>query len=149
MDRQRVRDWEARCIQEQPPACIAGCPVHVDVRAMVGQARIGNFKAGFAELAKVIPLPHIVCRLCDHPCEAVCKRLEARDAVRIRALERACVAFGYDARGLPRCQKNLNGKRVAVVGGGLSGLTVAADLRREGAHRRRVRSTGTTVRTIP
>jgi Fe-S oxidoreductase len=128
MDRQRVRDWEAQCIQEQPPACTAGCPVHVDARAMAGHARAGNFKAGFAEFAKAVPLPHIVCRVCDHPCEAVCKRAEAGDAVRIRALERACVAFGHDASVLPRRQKNLNGKRVAVVGAGLSGLTVALDL---------------------
>ena len=126
MDRQRVREWEARCIQEQPPACTATCPIHVDVRKMVECVREGAFADGFSTLARSVPFPGIISRICDHPCEPACKRGEAGDVVKIRALEQSCTDYAYRPPApavLPKKEK-----RVAVVGGGLSGLTVAVEL---------------------
>jgi glutamate synthase (NADPH/NADH) small chain len=126
MDRQQVRDWEARCIQEQPPACTAACPVHVDVRKMIECVRKGDFADGFAVLARSIPFPGIISRICDHPCEAACKRGEAGDVIKIRALEQACTDYAY--KSAAPTTLSTKGKQIAVVGGGLSGLTAAVDL---------------------
>lgn len=59
--------------------------------------------------------------MCEQPCRAVCHRREVGDALNIAALERACAEYGTlsgPVRRIPRC-----GKRIAVVGGGLSGVT--------------------------
>jgi len=129
MDGQQVRAWEAQCIEEQPPACVTNCPVHVDVRQLAGHVRRGDFSAGLAVLARSIPFPGIIGRICDHPCEGACRRGEAGGAIRINALERACVAWAGQRSPLrPQGQRRKNKKRIAVVGAGLSGLTVAVDL---------------------
>ena len=129
MDGQQVRDWEAHCSEESPPACNAACPVHVDVRAMMELLRQGDFKAAHALYSRTIPFPAIIGQICDHPCEGACKRSEAGDPIRIHQLERACVdaANGFVAAPF-RTNKQLAKKRIAVVGAGISGLCVAAEL---------------------
>ena len=126
MDRQRVREWEAQCIQEQPPACTTTCPVHVDVRGMVESVRKGDFAGGFSLLSRTIPFPGILSRICDHPCESACKRGEAGDAIAVRALEQACSDYAYQALG-PSLLPSRD-QRVAIIGAGLSGLTAAVEL---------------------
>ncbi|HXP96299.1 MAG TPA: FAD-dependent oxidoreductase, partial [Telmatospirillum sp.] len=132
MERQRVQEYEAQCIEEQPPACTAGCPIHLDVRGMMDHLRKGDFAAGFGVVARFLPFPSIISRICDHPCELVCKRSEAGDSVRINDIERACVDHGYKASALPRAQRAQRRKHIAVVGAGLSGLTAAVDLAAKG-----------------
>lgn len=127
MDGQQVKDWEYHCIEESPPACTAACPLHVDVRGMMELVRKGDFKTAHAQYSRIVPFPGIVGHICDHPCESACKRSEAGDAIHIHELERTCVSSGFDA--VPfRVNKQLARKRIAVVGAGLSGLTVAAEL---------------------
>jgi len=127
---EQVRAWEGQCIQEQPPFCQAACPIHVDVRAMIDCIRNSDFKAGFGLLSRLLFFPGILSRICDHPCEAYCKRREVGDSLRVGALERACATYGGPAPA--RSIAPPNGKRVAVAGGGLSGLTTAAELAAKG-----------------
>lgn len=127
MDGQQVKTWESRCIEESPPACSAACPVHVDVRGMAELLAKGDFKAAHVLFCRFIPFPEIIGRICDHPCEKYCRRSEAGDAIRIQALEQAVVEAGLSAPRF-RTGRAMERKRVAVVGAGLSGLTVAADL---------------------
>jgi len=131
MDDQKVRAWEAQCVEEQLPGCTTNCPARLDVRRLVGHVREGDFTAALAVFARSVPFPAIVSRICDHPCEAACRRGEAGDAIRINALERACVELGK-ARAARRPQGQRRKKRIGVVGAGLSGLTVAADLAAKG-----------------
>jgi len=126
MDREQVRRWEAQCIQEQPPACTASCPVHVDARKLAECVTRGDFQGGLATLANAVPLPLILAHICDHPCQAHCKRAEAGDAIEIGLLERACAEHGAPAP-LMRAQQSRN-QRVAIVGGGLSGVSAAIGL---------------------
>ena len=131
MDGQRVKEWEARCIEEQPPACTTACPLRVDVRGMLEKIKTGDFAGACALYARVIPFPAILSRICDHPCEAACRRAEAGGAISIAALERACIENAYASiRRAP--QSNRKAKRVAVVGAGLAGLTAAFDLAMKG-----------------
>ncbi|WP_237152912.1 pyridine nucleotide-disulfide oxidoreductase/dicluster-binding protein [Oryzibacter oryziterrae] len=127
MDGDQVKAWEARCIEEQLPACAAACPLHLDARAMLEKVKAGDLVAAFAIYARVIPFPAIVSHICDHPCETACRRAEAGGALRIGAIERAIVEDAYPT--LKRsAQRNRKPKRIAVIGGGLAGLTAAYDL---------------------
>ena len=130
MDRERVKRWEAQCIQEQAPACNAACPVHVDARGLLECVRKGDFKRGLKIFANSIFLPQIVARICDHPCHGFCKRGEAGEPLNISALERACAEYGGTAPEVRRL--SAKHQRVAVVGGGLSGVVVALDLAAKG-----------------
>jgi glutamate synthase (NADPH/NADH) small chain len=130
MDQKTLREWEYRCIQEEPPWCTAACPLHVDVRALASHIGKGSWTNAWKVLRKHMPLPNILGRICDAPCEERCKRGEAGGAIRIGALERACVQTEPPAqRILPLPAKH---KSIAVAGGGLSGLTAAWDLARKG-----------------
>ena len=93
---------------------------------MIGCVRKGDFAGGFAVLARSIPFPGIISRICDHPCEAACRRSEAGDVVKIRALEQACTGYAYKSTAPLVFSKKQT--RVAVVGAGLSGLTAAVEL---------------------
>ena len=91
----------------------------------------GDFTAALRQYKKTVPFPGIISRICDQPCQDVCKRAEAGDAIAIRNLERACVDIGESSseksRPLPK-----RGGKIAVIGGGVSGLTAAYDLARKG-----------------
>ncbi len=130
MEQSRLREFEYRCIQEEPAECVAACPLHVDARSFVMAVAAGDWDESWKVLRKTMPLPGILGRICDHPCELRCKRRECGDAIRIGALERACVtrpAPAHRVLVLPR-----RDTKVAVVGSGLAGLTAASDLARKG-----------------
>lgn len=131
MDQKSLREWELRCIQEEPPPCQATCPVHVDVRAMLAELAAGNFDAAAAIFSKSVPFPAVISYICEEPCAGDCNRRDVGDSIAIRALERAALAQGSNGGPSPKKQP-ARGKHVAVVGGGLSGLTAAFDLIRKG-----------------
>lgn len=124
MDQNELHDLEAQCTQECIPSCAAACPLHVDVRAMCAEISQGNFASGYKIIKKSLPFPGIVSRICDQPCRAVCKRDQA---IAIADLERACIDYGTEGVEVvnPPARRK---QRVAIVGGGLSGLTAAFDL---------------------
>lgn len=131
MEQEQLYEREARCIQENPPACTAGCPVHVDVRGMLAAILKGDYSAGFGIFNKSVPFPGIISRICDHPCQQVCKRNEIDESIYINFLERSCV--DNNVKSIPSILSHpVNNKKVAVVGAGLSGLTAAIDLARKG-----------------
>ncbi len=129
MDQQDLRRLEQQCIQEQPPWCVAACPLHIDARVWPATPRKANgTKPGSA------PPLHAAGRnprrICDAPCRRSCKRSEAGDPIEIGALERFCVSRPAPRqRVLPLPRKD---KKVAVVGADLDGLTAAWDLARKG-----------------
>jgi Fe-S oxidoreductase len=130
MEKSELQEWEYKCIQEEPPQCTAGCPIHVDARLFVRQVGLGALDEAFKTLSKTMPFPKIVGRICDHPCEPLCKRSDAGEPISIGALERACIETTREkVKGVMLPRKKL---RVAVIGSGLSSLTVAWDLLRKG-----------------
>jgi NADPH-dependent glutamate synthase beta subunit-like oxidoreductase len=130
MDQEELRALEHRCIQEEPPECTAACPIHVDGRAFIAHVAKGEWPEAWKVLRKTMPFPGILGRICDAPCRLRCKRREAGDPIEIGLLERACVATPPPAFRVPPLPRK--GKSVAVIGSGLSGLTVAWDLGRKG-----------------
>jgi NADPH-dependent glutamate synthase beta subunit-like oxidoreductase len=131
MEKDELIKLEDRCIQEQPPNCAAACPVHVDVRAMMAETARGKFTEAARIFKKTVPFPGIISRVCDQPCRSVCKRKEAGEPLAVVAIEKACLDY---ASGLSEKTAALpkKEKRIAVLGGGLSGLTAAFDLARKG-----------------
>jgi NADPH-dependent glutamate synthase beta subunit-like oxidoreductase len=127
MDHKRIVEFEEKCIQEHPPACLTTCPVHVDVKSFVAEIKSGRFDEALKIYRKSVSFPGIIGRICDHPCQAACKRGEAGEAISIAALEKACVQMSS----VPPAKINISSKkdqRVAVAGGGLSGLSAAFEL---------------------
>ncbi len=130
MDQKLLRQLEAKCVQENPPGCTAGCPVHVDVRGIVDSVRKEEYAAGFAMFHKLVPFPGIISRICDQPCQQGCKRNELDEPIFVRALEKICVDNNNTLPKLTVAPPK--DKSVAVVGAGLSGLTAAFELGRKG-----------------
>jgi len=130
MNQEELRELENRCIQEEPPACAARCPIHVDVRDFLKKAASGAWDEAFNILAITMPLPGIVARICDHPCELACRRREAGDAIAISGLERATAGWGRITKRRTPLPRKMG--HVAIAGSGLSSLTAAWDLAHKG-----------------
>ena len=130
MEKEQRIAWEAQCIQEEPPACSASCPLHVDVRQFMGEMAKGNLEEAYRVLNRNMPFAGIFGRICNHPCETKCRRVEVGEALAIGSLERLCV----EHHGTPDKVKLLprKSKNIVVVGGDIAGLVAAHDLRKKG-----------------
>ena len=130
MEQKDLREWEARCIQEEPPACRAGCPLRVDSKGFVLAVRDENLTGARAILEKSMPLAGIVARMCEAPCEQYCLRKSLGGSIAIGALERMCIkAVPFKGKSLRLPPRP---KKIAVIGAGPSSLTVAFDLAKKG-----------------
>ena len=110
--------------------CSAACPLGLNVQGYVQLVARGRLDDARALVAEVLPFPGIICRICDHPCEAACSRRAVDgQAVNINGIKRAL--FAADGIVPPVCAP-ASGKSVAVVGSGPAGLLAAHDLRRAG-----------------
>ncbi|QGY41496.1 FAD-dependent oxidoreductase [Pseudodesulfovibrio cashew] len=130
MEQAELRELESRCIQDETPQCIAACPLHVDAKtfcALMGQRRVDK---AWTILAKTLPLPGVLARICDAPCKEACIRKDAGGAIEMGCLERFC-AENAKAVAPPRPLPSRR-KRVTVVGAGLTGLCAAWEMTRRG-----------------
>lgn len=118
-------------MQDEPSATTARCPIHIDTASFSGEIENDNFKKAYKVLQKRMPLAGIIGMICDHPCEGACVRGALDSPVSVSELERAAVAYGYEPYKNPLAVPKKNG-RVAVVGGGISGLSAAFELDRKG-----------------
>ncbi|PKN40804.1 MAG: hypothetical protein CVU60_14080 [Deltaproteobacteria bacterium HGW-Deltaproteobacteria-18] len=130
MDQKELREWEGKCIQEEPPGCKAGCPLGVDARAFAQSMAKGDPGAARAVLEKSMPLAAITARLCEAPCEGFCVRGDLGGAVALGGLERLCIRETQPKGRLLRLPARP--RKVAVLGGGPSSLAVAFDLGKKG-----------------
>ena len=114
-----------RCLAglQLPVPCVALCPAGVDVpgyMALVGEGRCAD---AVRLIRKDNPFPTACAYICEHPCEARCRRNMIDDAINIRGLKR----YAVDHAGVvpqPECAPS-TGKKVAIIGGGPSGLSCA------------------------
>ena len=110
--------------------CQYGCPAHTDVPEYIRLIAQGRFSDAYMENRKSNVFPGILGRVCDRPCEPVCRRGRVEDKpVAICRLKRVAADNRDDIRErLPRAPATKNGKKVALVGAGCASLTVANDL---------------------
>ena len=114
-----------RCLAglKYPVPCVALCPAGVDIpgyMALVGEDRCAD---AVRLIRKDNPFPTACAYICEHPCEARCRRNMIDDAINIRGLKRYAVDHAGDVP-QPECAP-ATGKTVAIVGGGPSGLSCA------------------------
>jgi glutamate synthase (NADPH) small chain len=126
-----------RCIQCPKPHCIDGCPVNIDIPKFIHQIYEGEFNAAVRTIKETNVLPAICGRVCpqEEQCEKLCNLADNKkfQPVAIGRLERFAADWEA-AQGKiepPKCAAP-TGKKVAVVGAGPAGLTVAVDLARRG-----------------
>lgn len=120
-----------RCLQCKKPGCVDACPVNVEIPAFIKKIAEGNFKGAIKKIWERNALPAVCGRVCPQEiqCEGSCILAKKGESVAIGALER--FAADYERiNGLHELPPKpaSNGKKVAVVGSGPSGLTVAGDL---------------------
>jgi NADPH-dependent glutamate synthase beta subunit-like oxidoreductase/Pyruvate/2-oxoacid:ferredoxin oxidoreductase delta subunit len=115
-----------------PSPCHGACPVNGDIAEWIGHAKDNDFHAAWQVLTRHNPFPAIVGRVCHHPCEAACNRAGYDESLAISSLERfigdRALAEGWS---FPAADLR-HSERIAIVGGGPSGLSAAYHLRREG-----------------
>jgi Fe-S oxidoreductase len=130
MEQAELRQLERQCVQEESPQCVAACPLHVDARAFCSLMARGQRDKAWAALAKTLPLPGVLARMCDGPCKAACVRKDAGGSIDMDRLERFCAESAKPVTP-PRPLPN-RGKTVAVAGDGLTALCAAWELARRG-----------------
>jgi len=118
----------------QKVPCISFCPAHVDIPGYI--ALIGEHR--YAEAINLIrqdnPFPTACAFICEHPCEEKCRRDLLDSPINIRGLKKFAVdQIAADQVKTPKCNVSTN-KKVAIVGGGPSGLTTAYYLSLMGHH---------------
>jgi glutamate synthase (NADPH/NADH) small chain len=123
-----------RCLQCVKPQCVAGCPVEINIPAFIKCLRERQYAEGIAEIKKKNALPAICGRVCpqEEQCQVRCVVGKIGEPVSIGRLERFLADWERE-RGFTIPEKAPpTGKKVAVVGAGPAGLTVAADLAKLG-----------------
>ncbi|MEJ2167398.1 MAG: FAD-dependent oxidoreductase [Desulfobacterales bacterium] len=115
--------------------CTAACPAGIPVQGYVALIAQGRFQEALALIEAAIPFPGICGRVCTHPCEIRCRRGEVDEPVAIRLLKRFVSDWALE-RPVPESAKNdsmpTDAARVAVVGAGPAGMTVADRLAKLG-----------------
>lgn len=108
--------------------CIATCPAHMGIPEYIRAVREDNIEEGLRKLYETNPLPEICGRICTHKCESVCSVGHQGDPLSIRWLKRY-IADQIDSEEYKRILKTdgieNNGKKVAIIGSGPSGLSAA------------------------
>lgn len=126
-----ARKEAERCLQCKKPGCVPGCPVEVDIPGFIRHLKEGQFGDAIRNLWGRNSLPAVCGRVCPQEvqCEALCIVGKKGDPVAIGNLERFAADYERDnGSGILPPKDKATGKRVAVVGSGPSGLTVAGDL---------------------
>ena len=103
--------------------CVKGCPTHIDIPAYIDLVRAGRYADAVRVIRNDNPFPSACAFVCEHPCEATCRRGMIDAPINIRAIKQhAVLTAGF----VPTPAKApATGKRVAIIGGGPSGLSAA------------------------
>jgi NADPH-dependent glutamate synthase beta subunit-like oxidoreductase len=108
---------------EQPVPCVALCPAGVDIPGYIALVAEGRYADAVRLIRKDNPFPTACALVCEHPCEARCRRNMLDTSVNIRGMKLAAVDYSGV---VPAPEKAADtGKKVAIIGGGPSGLSAA------------------------
>lgn len=123
-----------RCLQCKKPLCMQGCPVAIDIPAFIKKITERDFRGAAEVIARSSALPAVCGRVCpqESQCEGKCVRGIKGEPVSIGKLERFVADWSRENGFVPAAPEKTNGKKVAVIGSGPSGLTCAGDLAKMG-----------------
>ncbi len=132
--KQRATEQADRCMQCGDPYCHTGCPLGNYIPAWLKQTAIKNPDLAFALSNETSPFPEILGRICpqDVLCEGACSLNTGHGAVSIGAVETFVSENAFENGLKPKITEHKNGKKVAVIGSGPSGISAATFLLRRG-----------------
>lgn len=124
----------SRCLNCKHKPCVSGCPVNVRIPEFVAKVAEGKFEEAYEIITSTNSLPAISGRVCpqENQCEGKCVRGIKGESVSIGRLERFCADYHMKHSDAKAVKPQSNGKKVAVVGAGPSGLTCAGNLAKKG-----------------
>ncbi len=120
---EHVHQGRCTCNYSMPVPCVSLCPAHVDIPGYIALVREGRYADAIRLIRKDNPFPTTCGFICEHPCEARCRRNIIDDAVNIRGLKR--FAADYAGKVAPPSCGASTGKKIAIIGGGPGGLSAA------------------------
>lgn len=123
-----------RCLHCKVPACKKGCPISNDIPEWISELAKGNFGNALSIIHNRSNLPAVCGRVCAHErqCEGNCILNKKGNHINIGKLERFIADFDSEASLTHEAIPEKNRGRVAVIGSGPAGLTIAGDLSRQG-----------------
>lgn len=123
-----------RCLNCKHRPCVSACPVNIKIPDFIKKVAEGDFSAAYEIIHEDSSLPAVCGRVCpqENQCEGKCVRGIKGESVAIGRLERFVADWNLKNRNNTIKKTEKNGKRVAVIGAGPSGLTCAGDLAKRG-----------------
>ena len=123
-----------RCLECKNPMCVKGCPVNIRIPEFIKMVKQGEFQKAYEIISETSSLPAVCGRVCpqETQCEIKCIRGIKGEPVAIGRLERFVADWHNSHSVLEAKVSESNGKKVAVIGSGPSGLTCAGDLAKLG-----------------
>ena len=114
-----------KCLESigQKVPCISLCPAHVNIPGYIALVGEEDYAGAINLIRKDNPFPTTCGFICEHPCEARCRRNMIDDSINIRGLKRVAADFAGEVEP-PKCAPS-TGKKIAVLGGGPGGLSAA------------------------
>ena len=133
-NKEEAMEEATRCINCKNAKCIQGCPVGINIPGFISEVKSGNIEDAYRIIGESSALPAICGRVCpqESQCEGKCIRGIKGEPVSIGKLERFVADYALENDIKPVGTKELNGKKVAVIGSGPAGLTCAGDLAKLG-----------------
>ena len=133
-NKEEAMEEAERCLNCKNAKCIQGCPVSIDIPAFIHEVKEGNIEEAYKVIGKSSALPAICGRVCpqESQCEGKCIRGIKGEPVSIGKLERFVADYALENDIKPVGAETKNGRKVAVIGSGPSGLTCAGDLAKMG-----------------
>ena len=133
-NKEEAMEEASRCINCKNAQCIKGCPVAIDIPGFIEKVKEGDVEAAYQVISESSALPAVCGRVCpqESQCEGKCIRGIKGEPISIGKLERFVADWASENGIKPQGSKELNGKRVAVIGSGPAGLTCAGDLAKMG-----------------
>ncbi|WP_252215297.1 NADPH-dependent glutamate synthase [Clostridium sp. VAP41] len=124
----------SRCLNCKNPKCIEGCPVAINIPGFISHIKDNKFEDAAKEIAKYSALPAVCGRVCpqESQCEGKCVLGIKGEPVSIGKLERFTADWSAEHNVDLSETAPSNGKKIAVIGSGPSGLTCAGDLAKKG-----------------
>ena len=133
-DKEEAMEEASRCLKCKNARCVKGCPVSINIPGFIKEVQDGNFEEAAKIIAQSSALPAVCGRVCpqESQCEGQCVRGVKGEPISIGKLERFVADWSRENDFVPAVSEEKNGKKVAVIGSGPSGLTCAGDLAKLG-----------------
>lgn len=131
---EEAQEESTRCINCKNAQCVKGCPVSINIPKFISEVKEGNIQAAYETISESSALPAVCGRVCpqESQCEGKCIRGFKGEPLSIGKLERFVADWARENNVEPKKCETMNGKKVAVIGSGPSGLTCAGDLAKLG-----------------